>query len=100
MNRVERAVRDAKLLPVTEEMLRETRAVAARRLADGKFRSQAAAETSAARTVAARHKTMPGPITVALHGANPERRPGLSSQYRSRDAQFRAVLSKARGEGR
>lgn len=66
MNRVDRAIQVADMIQVDSAWVQEANALARERLASGQFRSLAAAQTSAARTVAARHKTMPGPILVAM----------------------------------
>jgi len=66
MNRVDRALAEARIPYVGELILDETVALARERLDSGAFRSWSAARDSAARTVAARHKMMPGPIIVAL----------------------------------
>lgn len=71
MNRVERALAEADVLTVEPAVAREALVLAEERLAAGRFRSLSAAQASAARTVAARYRTMPGPILVAM-GSLPE----------------------------
>lgn len=71
MNRVDRAITEAALMKIPEAVTDEARALAMERLEAGMFRSWAAARDSAARTVAGRHKVMPGPIIVALGSGEP-----------------------------
>lgn len=66
MNRVQRAVLAAAPLPVTPEQRAEALRLAQRRLRSRECRSWSSALVSAARTVAARHKMMPGPILLAV----------------------------------
>ena len=73
MNRVDRAVRTADVMPVPKSVALEALALARERAASGRFGSEAVARMSAARTVSARNKTMPGPVLFAMSRVEAER---------------------------
>lgn len=66
MNRIQRAVTEARVISVEPDIVDEALALAEERLREGHSRSWSSARDSAARTVAARHETMPGPILLAM----------------------------------
>jgi hypothetical protein len=66
MNRVEKAVAAAKVLHVPREVAEQALALSQRLIIRGECKSVAMARMRAAQIVAGEHKTMPGPVLLAM----------------------------------